>query len=82
MPISVFEMQVPETQVVASQPSASLAVRAVGQASSVPPLKKASAPLAASDVTCVATWSEPTGYSSTATSSMSVPSMACWKPSS
>ena len=75
-------MQVPDTQVIGFQLAAAALVSASGHASSVPPLKKASAPEAARLVICADTSLAPVGYLSTATTSMSVPSIACWNVSS
>src|ERR671910_1909064 len=47
MPMSVFDVQVLDTQVMGSQLLLAAWVRASGQASRVPPLKKAVAPLEA-----------------------------------
>ena len=60
-PIRVLEMQVPDTKVMASQPAALAFSRALGQASRVAPLKKASAPLAARLVTWEPTSPAPAG---------------------
>ena len=77
-PISVSDVQVPETHVSSgAHPAAAALVRASGQASSVPPLKKAVAPLAARLVIWAPTSLAPVEYFSTATTSaLSPPSMA------
>ena len=82
-PISVLEMQVPDTKVTSRCQLALVASsRAFGHASRVLPLKNTSASPLARLVTWAATSLAPVVYVATSATVMSLPSIACLKPSS